>query len=88
MPDTNRSDHMVALYGEVCKQAHAARILNRDAKTVRAMLDDGRLRWACAGTMVDVRSIAEYIEAPKENDRLVRLERRRQRDGISCRFQV
>jgi hypothetical protein len=32
------------------------------------MLADGRLAEACAGEMVDVRSIAAYITAPRQAD--------------------
>ena len=63
-----RTSDMVARYGEVCTRAKAARILGRCFTTINAMLDDGRLQWACAGTMVDVRSIARYIEQPKQAD--------------------
>jgi len=36
------------------------------------MLADGRLALACAGTMVDVRSIAAYIQQPRQIDELTR----------------
>ena len=47
-------------------------IMGRSRQTVQRMLDDGRMRWACAGTMVDVRSMAEYIESPAQADRSAR----------------
>lgn len=59
---------MVAQYGEVVNFTTAGKILSRSIKTVKAMLDDGRIDYACAGTMVDVRSMARYIAAPKQED--------------------
>jgi hypothetical protein len=32
------------------------------------MLADGRIEEACAGSMVDVRSIARYISQPRQED--------------------
>ena len=52
------------------------------------MIKDGRLRMVCGGSMVDVRSIAEYIEQPAEMDEQARLKRRFERTGVSCRFHV
>jgi len=63
-----RTEMMVHMYGEVCTKAAAARILGRNIKTVGGMLADGRIDYACAGTMVDVRSIAKYISQPKLED--------------------
>lgn len=63
----NRLDDMLTRYGECVTVAAATRIMGRSRGTVRRMLDDGRIMWACAGTMVDVRSIAEYIEAPAQH---------------------
>ena len=68
MTPNDRMDDMLSRYGEVCTRAQAARILGRSPKTVRAMLADGRLAEACAGEMVDVRSIAAYITAPRRAD--------------------
>lgn len=61
-----RTDDMLARYGEVCKRSIAAKILHCDPRTINSMLSDGRLEWACGGEMVDVRSIARYICAPAE----------------------
>lgn len=72
---SNRLDDMLDRYGEVCTKARAARILGRNPKTVRAMLADGRLETACGGAMVDVRSIAAYIEKPAQADELARQRR-------------
>lgn len=63
-----RTSEMVRMYGEVCTKAAAARILGRNIVTVRNMIIDGRIELACAGTMVDVRSIARYIAQPKQAD--------------------
>lgn len=68
----NRLDDMLTRYGECVTVAAAARIMGRSRKTVQRMIDDGRIRWACAGTMVDVRSMAEYIESPVQADRSAR----------------
>lgn len=61
-----RTDDMLIRYGEVCRRSIAAKILHCDPRTINAMLDDGRLEWACRGEMVDVRSIARYICTPSE----------------------
>ena len=65
---SEREALMVEAYGEVCKVAQAARILGRDRQTIKSMIADGRLEEACEGTRVDVRSIARYIAAPKQED--------------------
>lgn len=75
MTPNDRMNDMLSRYGEVCTRAQAARILGRSPKTVRAMLADGRLAEACAGEMVDVRSIAAYITAPRQADELARQRR-------------
>ena len=49
-----------------------ANYINKARNTVKKMIDDGRMRWAYAGTMVDVRSMAEYIESPAQADRRAR----------------
>ena len=77
---------MVEKYGEVCKKSKAARILDRSAHTINAMLRDGRLDDACGGTRVDVRSIARYIAAPKQEDFEARKRRRIERTG--CKWVV
>ena len=71
-----REETMVRQWGEVVSQAKAGRILSRHPNTIRAMLDDGRLQAACAGAMVDVRSIARYIEAPAVENRKARVRRK------------
>lgn len=66
---------MVNLYGEVCTKANAARILGRTSQTVRNMIEDGRIDLACGGDMVCVRSIARYIQQPKQADNAARTDR-------------
>ena len=75
MENRGRLDDMLDRYGEVCTQTKAARVLGCSAGKVRAMLLDGRLERACAGSMVDVRSIAAYITAPKQADEMARQRR-------------
>ena len=72
----DRLNDMLERYGEVCTKSVAARIMGRCTQTITAMLADGRLRTACAGTMVDVRSIAAYIEQPRAIDDLTRQRKR------------
>ena len=67
-----RMEDMIKRYCECVTVAAATRIMGRSRGTVRRMLDDGRIRWACAGTMVDVRPIAEYIESPAQADHRAR----------------
>ena len=75
MTPNDRMNDMLSRYGEGCTRTQAARILGRSPKTVRAMLADGRLAEACAGEMVDVRSIAAYICQPRQADELARQRR-------------
>ncbi len=75
MTPNDRLDDMLSRYGEVCTKTMAAKILGRTPKTVRVMLEDGRLESACAGEMVDVRSIAAYICQPKQADFEARVRR-------------
>ena len=70
-----RTELMVAAYGEVCTRAQAGRILHRGPGAIGSMLKDGRLDAACEGEMVDVRSIARYITAPKQEDEAARIRR-------------
>ena len=70
MPD--RLSDMLERYGEVCKRTVAARILGCSVGKISNMLRDGRLTLACGGEMVDVRSIAAYIEQPRQSDEAAR----------------
>lgn len=85
---TDRMQDMVERYGETCTQATAGRVLSRSRDTIRKMLEDGRLRRACGGRMVDVRSIAEYIERPQEMDRQARVRRKYQARGSELKWSV
>ena len=77
MTPNDRLDDMLSRYGEVCTRVAAARILGCSTGKIKAMLTDGRLETACGGTMVDVRSIAEYITAPAAAE----FEARKRRSG-------
>ena len=72
---SDRLTDMLERYGEVCKRTVAARILGCSTGKIKAMLADGRLALACGGEMVDVRSIAAYIEQPRQIDELARQRR-------------
>lgn len=71
----SRLDDMLERYGEVCKRTVAARILGCSVGKIKCMLQDGRLALACGGEMVDVRSVADYIERPAEIDEVARQRR-------------
>ena len=60
----NRLDDMLERYGEVCTQKVAAQLLSVVPRTIHRMLEEGRLRRV--DRRVDVRSISEYIENPKQ----------------------
>lgn len=70
-----RMNDMLERYGEVCTRTAAAKILGRSARTISAMLADGRLETACGGDMVDVRSVAAYICQPAKANELARQRR-------------
>ena len=72
---TDRLTDMLDRYGEVCKRTVAAKILGCSVGKIKNMLADGRLALACGGEMVDVRSIAEYIERPAQIDEVARQRR-------------
>ena len=73
MPD--RLTDMLERYGEVCTRKAAAHILGCSTGKIKYMLGDGRLSLACGGEMVDVRSIAAYIEQPRQHDQEARARR-------------
>ena len=85
---TERMRDMIEMHGEVCTMTQAAKIVSRSDETIRRMIQDGRLRAACEGTMVDVRSIAEYIERPKQADGEARVAKKRAKAGRECRWSV
>lgn len=76
MTPINRLTDMLERYGEVCTRVAAARILGCSTGKIKNMLKDGRLDTACGDTMVDVRSIAEYIVQPRQSDEAARQRRR------------
>lgn len=76
MTIAEREKMMVAEYGEVCTQVQAGKILSRHPQTIRNMAADGRLAAACGGTMIDVRSIADYIMHQAENESETRRRKR------------
>lgn len=63
-----RLHDMLDRYGEVCSRKVAAKALGCSTGKIKNMLQDGRLSAACAGTMVDVRSMAAYIAQPARSD--------------------
>ena len=85
---TERMRDMIEMHGEACTYTQAGKIINRTHETVRRMLREGRIRPACEGTMVDVRSLAEYIERPKQIDCEARLKKRRAKINETCRWSV
>ncbi len=72
-----RLNDMVERYGECCSQEKAAKILGKCSRTIRRMLDDGRLTLLSAG--VDVRSIALYMMNPDQSNFETRLQTKRKR---------
>ena len=72
---SDRMNDMLDRYGEVCTRTVAARILGCSVGKIKNMIGDGRVALACGGTMVDVRSIAEYITQPRLIDELARQRR-------------
>ena len=79
--ENNRLDDMLKRYGEICTQKMAAHILQIVPRTVRSMMDDGRLRRV--GRRVDVRSIYEYILNPRAADFKTRVKAAHPRSNIS-----
>lgn len=76
MPE-DRHEQMVRLYGEACRQCKAAKILGVSAQTIMRMREDGRLRATADGNLIDVRSIADYIENRPQEDRAARIRRKK-----------
>lgn len=55
-------------YGEIVTKKDARAILGIGHEKVTQMLKDGRLDPACEGQMISVRSIARYMQNPKQQD--------------------
>jgi len=68
---------LVDQHGEVVTKTGAMRILKMGHEKVTQMLDDGRLDKACEGTGVSVRSIARYMQNPKQADWNAAVQRRK-----------
>ena len=62
----SRMEELLEKYGEVCTRVEAGEILRCHYNTVRIMIQQGKLKCACQGRMVDVRSIVEYIDDHKD----------------------
>ncbi len=75
MDYNTRLNDMLDRYGECCTQEKAAKILGKCSRTIRRMLEDGRLTPVSAG--VDVRSIVSYLINPEQADRKVNQRRRK-----------
>lgn len=81
-----RSRIMTEQYGEACTKKVAAHILGRDPRTIARWIADGRIDDACAGTMVDVRSLARYLAAPAEA--ILEVRKRKYMEKTGCEFYV
>ncbi len=57
----SREEELAQQYGEYVDKTLAAKILGVTRTTIYTMLADGRIQSACAGSRVDVRSIARYM---------------------------
>lgn len=77
----SRLDDMIERYGEVCTQKVAAQILNVVPRTIHRMMEEGRLRRV--DHRVDVRSICEYIENPKQANFVAKAKNTRPRNTLS-----
>lgn len=88
MDPSERERLMVECYGEACSFVVAGKVIGRSPATIRKMAGDGRIRFACEGTRIDVRSLARYICAPKQIDSDARLRKRRERNGVKCEWRV
>ena len=60
---------LIDVHGKYVDKTTAARILGVTRATVYAMLEDGRIKGACEGKRVDVRSIARYIYSEKPKNK-------------------
>ena len=76
----------VRIYGPAVSRAQAAKIIKKTSTTVRNMLEDGRLRAACEGELVDVTSLVRYMLIPKQIEFEARAKKRMAKTG--CKFYV
>lgn len=65
MDKNDRVSKMVALYGETCCKADAARILGVCRTKLYEMLHNGEIKTVMNGKRIDVRYLAEMIEGGK-----------------------
>ncbi|MBQ4264358.1 MAG: helix-turn-helix domain-containing protein [Clostridia bacterium] len=65
----HKEEELLGRYGEYVDKTVTAKILGVTRATVYAMLADGRIEGACSGRRVSVRSIAQYMAAPKSRGR-------------------
>ncbi len=76
MTFVDRHAAMVDKWGEACRKVDAAKILSCSVTKINSMIEDGRIRLACGGDRIDVRSIADYIETGKAADHAARMKRK------------
>lgn len=86
-PET-REAAMVKEHGEVVNRTEAGKILGMNAVTINRLLNEGVLMWACAGTRVDVRSIARFIDTPPEIVKEYRRQKRMAANGTANRWGI
>ena len=65
----DRMTWMVSEYGEATTKSKAARIVNVAPSTIMDWARQGKIRLCCDGEKVDVRSLAEYIDANPNKDK-------------------
>lgn len=68
-PLARMENELINMYGEYVYKSTAARILGVTRATVYAMLADGRIKSACSGRRVDVRSIARFMASSGKRKR-------------------
>lgn len=72
----DRHRAMVERLGEACSKTTAAHEIECSTSTITRLVEDGRIRTACEGTKIDVRSLADYIERKAEVDHEARMTRK------------
>lgn len=72
----DRHAAMVEKHGEACTKSQAARIISWQPHHHHGHAGGWRLKSACEGTRVDVRSLADYIENRGEMDHAARMRRK------------
>ena len=59
----DRHRAMVERLGEACRVETAAHEIECSTRTIYRLLEAGKLKSACDGSRVDVRSLTDYIES-------------------------